>query len=162
MVAELNSNNVGYFEKDARLMEFVKFLMFSKAACLYEQLREGREIANWFLFLTLRDNSSSLEDFFHFHLNLVGDSLGLEQVGVKWCVWCHLFTCLFVCLQIEMFLLGVALNVRIQAFRLKSVDEQDFVTHYPSKDDTSLPLDAPSVSLIAEDDRHYNVVYSLK
>ena len=28
VVAELNSNNVGYFEKDARLMEFVKFLMF--------------------------------------------------------------------------------------------------------------------------------------
>ena len=61
-----------------------------------------------------------------------------------------------------MFLLGVALNVRIKAFRLKSVDEEDFETLYPPNDDTSLPPDAPILPLIAEDDRHYNVVYSLK
>ena len=61
-----------------------------------------------------------------------------------------------------MFLLGVSLNVRIKAFRLKSFGEEDFETLYPPNDDTILPIDAPSLPLIAEDDRHYNVVYSLK
>ena len=95
VVTELNKRNAGYFETDARLVEFVKFLMFSKAAELYDILAEGGNIPNWFLFLTLRDNSGSLRDFFHYHLNLVGDSLGLEQVGI-----CAIYRiiCLLCCL----------------------------------------------------------------
>ena len=95
VVTALNTRNSGYLETDARLVEFVKFLMFSKAAELYDELGKDGDIPNWFLFLTLRDNSSSLTDFFHFHLNLVGDSLGLEQVGVN---TVYSFICLLVCL----------------------------------------------------------------
>ena len=58
-----------------------------------------------------------------------------------------------------MFLLGRALNVRIRAFRLKSLGEDDFETLYPPMEDTFLPQETPIVPLSAEDDRHYNVVY---
>ena len=54
--------------------------MFSKAAELYRKLEMGQDVPLWFQFLTLRDQSGTLEDFLKFHLNMVGDSLGLEQV----------------------------------------------------------------------------------
>ncbi|KAI6649121.1 Ubiquitin thioesterase otulin [Oopsacas minuta] len=139
VVDQLNEQSAGVFQLDAKLMEFVKFLMFSQAVDLYQKQDQGKEIPDWFLFLTLRDNSSSLQEFFEYHLNRVGDTLGLEQI--------------------EMFLLGKALNVRIQVFRLKCIGEQDFETLYPPKGDSSLPNTAVTLPLSAEDDRHYNVVY---
>lgn len=56
-------------------------------------------------------------------------------------------------LQVEMFLLGYALQHTIQAFRLYKTDTEEFVTHYP--DDHK--QDWPCVCIITEDDRHYNV-----
>ena len=56
-------------------------------------------------------------------------------------------------LQVEMFLLGYTLGLRIQVFRLSQFGESDFISYYP--DDSA--DDCQTVSLIAEDDRHYNV-----
>lgn len=55
--------------------------------------------------------------------------------------------------QVEMFLLGYALQRTIQVYRLYKADTEEFVTYYPDdhKDDW------PSVCLVTEDDRHYNV-----
>ena len=55
--------------------------------------------------------------------------------------------------QVEMFLLGYALQCTIQVYRLYKADTEEFVTYYPDdhKDDW------PSVCLVTEDDRHYNV-----
>lgn len=52
-----------------------------------------------------------------------------------------------------MFLLGHTLQCTIQVYRLYKADTEEFVTYYPDdhKDDW------PSVSLVTEDDRHYNV-----
>lgn len=55
--------------------------------------------------------------------------------------------------QVEMFLLGYALQCTIQVYRLYKADTEEFVTYYPDdhKDEW------PSVCLVTEDDRHYNV-----
>lgn len=55
--------------------------------------------------------------------------------------------------QVEMFLLGYALQCTIQVYRLYKAGTEEFVTYYPDdhKDDW------PPVCLVTEDDRHYNV-----
>ena len=56
-------------------------------------------------------------------------------------------------LQVEMFLLGYALRCTIQVYRLYMSGTEEFLTYYPDdhRDDW------PAVSLVTEDDRHYNV-----
>lgn len=55
--------------------------------------------------------------------------------------------------KVEMFLLGYTLECTIQVYRLYKADTEEFVTFYPDdhRDDW------PSVCLVTEDDRHYNV-----
>lgn len=55
--------------------------------------------------------------------------------------------------KVEMFLLGYTLECTIQVYRLYKAETEEFVTYYPDdhKDDW------PSVCLVTEDDRHYNV-----
>lgn len=53
-----------------------------------------------------------------------------------------------------MFLLGFALNITLRVMRPSQVSEEDFVTHYP---DGHLE-DWDTCNLIAEDDRHYNII----
>lgn len=55
--------------------------------------------------------------------------------------------------QVEMFLLAYAVHHSIQVYRLSKHNTEEFVTVYP----TDPPEDWPTVTLIAEDDRHYNV-----
>lgn len=55
--------------------------------------------------------------------------------------------------QVEMFLLAYAVRHTIQVYRLSKYGTEEFVTVYP----TDAPRDWPVVTLIAEDDRHYNV-----
>lgn len=61
--------------------------------------------------------------------------------------------CVFSLGQVEMFLLGYALQCTIQVYRLYKADTEEFVTYYPDdhRDDWE------SVCLVTEDDRHYNV-----
>lgn len=55
--------------------------------------------------------------------------------------------------QIEMFLLAYAVRHTIQVYRLSKYSTEEFITVYP----TDPPRDWPVVTLIAEDDRHYNI-----
>lgn len=55
--------------------------------------------------------------------------------------------------QVEMFLLAYAVRHTIQVYRLSKYNTEEFVTVYP----TEPPKDWPVVTLIAEDDRHYNI-----
>lgn len=55
--------------------------------------------------------------------------------------------------QVEMFLLAHAVRHTIRVYRLSKYSTEEFVTVYP----TDPPQDWPVVTLIAEDDRHYNV-----
>ena len=53
-----------------------------------------------------------------------------------------------------MCLLGQALQVTLRVFRPSQVEQEDFVSHYPDH-----MLDVwEQIDLIAEDDRHYNIV----
>lgn len=55
--------------------------------------------------------------------------------------------------QVEMFLLAYAVRHTIQVYRLSKYSTEEFITVYP----TDPPRDWPVVTLIAEDDRHYNI-----
>ena len=55
--------------------------------------------------------------------------------------------------QVEMCLLGYSLGVRIRVLRLHRFNADDFVAYYPEDGTESWQI----ITLIAEDDRHYNV-----
>lgn len=52
-----------------------------------------------------------------------------------------------------MFLLGYSLQVTIQVFRLYKFGTDEFITYYPDDHKDEWPM----VTLITEDDRHYNI-----
>ncbi|TSL10145.1 Ubiquitin thioesterase otulin [Bagarius yarrelli] len=120
-------------EEEYGLLEVLKFLMLVKAVEFHRKMQADQEVPVFCWLLFARDTSENPEMFFSNHLSQVGFSGGLEQV--------------------EMFLLGYALQHTIQAFRLYKTDTEEFVTHYP--DDHK--HDWPCVCIITEDDRHYNV-----
>ncbi|XP_045175267.2 uncharacterized protein LOC123536288 isoform X3 [Mercenaria mercenaria] len=118
---------------DLELMEGVKLLMLLSALRLHNDMEQGNDVPVFAWLMFARDTSESVSSFVRNHLNHVGDSGGLEQV--------------------EMCLLGYSLGVRIRVFRLHHFREEDFISYYPEDGTDSWPV----VSLIAEDDRHYNV-----
>ncbi|XP_008289019.1 enolase-phosphatase E1-like isoform X2 [Stegastes partitus] len=120
-------------EEELGLLEALKLLMLGRAAELHGCMQAGGDVPLFCWLLFARDSSDCPRSFLSNHLSHVGLSAGLEQV--------------------EMFLLGYALQCTIQVYRLYKADTEEFVTYYPDdhKDDW------PSVCLVTEDDRHYNV-----
>ncbi|KAG8442516.1 hypothetical protein GDO86_011348 [Hymenochirus boettgeri] len=119
-------------EQEYCLYEAVKFLMLKTAIDLFNANEEGKEVPvfSWLLFA--RNTSCNPCEFMKNHLNQVGHVGGLEQV--------------------EMFLLGYALQHTIKVYRLYKCGTDEFITQYPND-----PTNWPTVTLITEDDRHYNV-----
>ncbi|KAM5158253.1 ubiquitin thioesterase otulin [Mantella aurantiaca] len=122
-------------EEEYYLYEAVKFLMLKTAVDLYNANKNGKEVPMFSWLLFARNTSKNPCEFMKNHLNQVGHSGGLEQV--------------------EMFLLGYALKHTIKVYRLYKHGTDEFETQYP--DDQA---DWPVVTLITEDDRHYNVPVS--
>nr|XP_020509464.1 ubiquitin thioesterase otulin [Labrus bergylta] len=120
-------------EEELGLLEALKLLMLSRAVELHGLMQAGGDVPLFCWLLFARDSSDCPRSFLSNHLRHVGLSAGLEQV--------------------EMFLLGYSLQCTIQVYRLYKADTEEFVTYYPDdhKDDW------PSVCLVTEDDRHYNV-----
>ncbi|XP_043234321.1 uncharacterized protein LOC122387834 isoform X2 [Amphibalanus amphitrite] len=119
---------------DLRCMEAVKLHMLAEAVQLErDQARTDRTVPLFAMLLFARDTSSTPRELMVNHLNHVGDSGGLEQI--------------------EMFLLGHALEATLRVIRPGAHGQEDFVTFYP--DDA--PPERPVLTLVAEDDRHYNV-----
>uniref|UniRef100_H2YYF2 Uncharacterized protein n=1 Tax=Ciona savignyi TaxID=51511 RepID=H2YYF2_CIOSA len=119
---------------EIKLFEAVKLIMLESAVKLYADNCKGIEVPVFVWLLFARDTSSDPESLMINHLNSVGNSGGLEQV--------------------EMFLLGQALELTIRVVRPSNVFQEDFITHYPDH-----MIDKwPKTNLIAEDDRHYNVL----
>uniref|UniRef100_A0A6J0SPS5 Ubiquitin thioesterase otulin isoform X2 n=1 Tax=Pogona vitticeps TaxID=103695 RepID=A0A6J0SPS5_9SAUR len=120
-------------EEEYKLYEAVKFLMLNIAIKLYEDNEKGKEVPvfSWLLFA--RDTSSDPSQLMENHLNQLGHTGGLEQV--------------------EMFLLAYALQHTIQVYRLYKHDTDEFITFYPNNPEEAWPM----VTLITEDDRHYNI-----
>uniref|UniRef100_A0A1A7XFN9 Family with sequence similarity 105, member B, a n=3 Tax=Iconisemion striatum TaxID=60296 RepID=A0A1A7XFN9_9TELE len=120
-------------EEELGLLEAIKLLMLGRAVELHSCMLGGGEVPLFCWLLFARDTSGCPRSFLSNHLRHVGLSAGLEQV--------------------EMFLLGYALQHTIQVYRLYKANTEEFITFYPDdhKDDW------PSVCLVTEDDRHYNV-----
>ncbi|XP_071271426.1 ubiquitin thioesterase otulin-like isoform X1 [Salvelinus alpinus] len=120
-------------EEELGLLEALKLLMLVRASEFHTTMQEGGDVPVFCWLLYARDSSDCPRTFLFNHLSRVGFSGGLEQV--------------------EMFLLGYALQCTIQVYRLYMTDTEEFVTYYP--DDHK--EDWPCVCLVTEDDRHYNV-----
>lgn len=120
-------------EQELGLMEALKLLMLARAVELHSSIQQGDDTPLFCWLLFARDSSDCPRSFLNNHLSHVGLSAGLEQV--------------------EMFLLGYALQCTIQVYRLYKADTEEFITFYPDdhKDEW------PCVCLVTEDDRHYNV-----
>ncbi|KAB5579594.1 hypothetical protein PHYPO_G00196780 [Pangasianodon hypophthalmus] len=119
--------------EEYELLEALKFLMLKTVIQLHSDMKKGSSVPEFCWLLFARDTSKCPRSFLTNHLRHVGFSGGLEQV--------------------EMFLLGYSLQHTLQAFRLYKTDTEEFITYYPDDHRTEWPC----LSLVTEDDRHYNV-----
>ncbi|XP_042216421.1 uncharacterized protein LOC121862318 isoform X3 [Homarus americanus] len=123
---------------DVKLCEAVKLHMLATALDLYVSNNNGENVPLFAMIMFARHSSLTPRDLLRNHLNPVGDTAGLEQDQHK----------------IEMFLMGHTLGVTLQVVRPASFGKDDFICYYP---DANIGV-WPEVTLVAEDDRHYNVL----
>ncbi|KAI5277708.1 inactive ubiquitin thioesterase OTULINL isoform X1 [Manis pentadactyla] len=116
-----------------KLYEALKFIMLYQVTEVHEQMKMNKVIPSIFHLLFSRETSSDPLSFMMNHLNSVGDTCGLEQI--------------------DMFILGYSLEVKIKVFRLFKFNSRDFEVCYPE-----LPLrEWPEISLLTENDCHYHI-----
>ncbi|XP_057680361.1 uncharacterized protein LOC130908684 [Corythoichthys intestinalis] len=120
-------------EEEVAMLEALKVLMLRSAAQLHTNMQAGRDVPLFCWLLFARDSSDCPRTFLANHLSRVGISAGMEQV--------------------EMCLLGYALRHTLQVFRLYKANTEEFLAFYPDEHMD----DWPRVTLVTEDDRHYNV-----
>ncbi|XP_041100435.1 ubiquitin thioesterase otulin-like isoform X2 [Polyodon spathula] len=111
-------------EEEYSLLEAVKLLMLNSAIELYKDMQQEKDVPIFCWLLFARDSSDTPCSFLGNHLN-----------------------------QVEMFLLGYALELTIHVYRLYKFETDEFITFYPDDHKEHWP----AVCLITEDDRHYNV-----
>ncbi|CAM2106115.1 unnamed protein product [Caretta caretta] len=120
--------------KEYKLYEAIKFIMLYQVVEAYEQMKnEQKHVPILFSLLFARDTSSDPLSFMMNHLNSIGDTGSLEQV--------------------EMFLLGYLLEVKIRVYRLYKFNTEEFQVNYPEE----YHRDWQEVSLLTEDDHHYHI-----
>ncbi|XP_077480045.1 uncharacterized protein LOC144091519 [Stigmatopora argus] len=120
-------------EGEMAMLEALKLLMMRRASRLHADMRAGRDVPLFCWLLFARDSSHCPRAFLANHLSRVGVGAGVEQV--------------------EMCLLGWALRRTLQVYRLYKANTEEFVAFYPDEHKDEWPR----VSLVTEDDRHYNV-----
>nr|XP_009927238.1 PREDICTED: inactive ubiquitin thioesterase FAM105A isoform X2 [Haliaeetus albicilla] len=120
--------------KEHKLYEAIKFIMLYEVVEAYEQIKNREEpIHNLFSLLLARDSSSDPLSFMMNHLNSIGDSICLDQV--------------------ELFLLGYLLEVKIKVYRLHRFNTEEFQVNYPDE----YRREWNEISLLTEDDRYYHI-----
>ncbi|KAM6374639.1 inactive ubiquitin thioesterase OTULINL isoform 1-T1 [Alca torda] len=120
--------------KEHKLYEAIKFIMLYEVVEAYEQIKNREEpIPNLFNLLLARDSSSDPLSFMMNHLNAIGDSMCLDQV--------------------ELFLLGYLLEVKIRVFRLHKFNTEEFQVNYADE----YRREWNEISLLTEDDRYYHI-----
>ncbi|XP_062985811.1 inactive ubiquitin thioesterase OTULINL [Elgaria multicarinata webbii] len=117
-----------------KLYEAIKFIMLYQVIEAYDCMNSKQEhIPRFFNHLFRCDTSLDPLSYMMNHLNSIGDRRGLDQV--------------------EMFLLGYSLEVKIIVYRLCKFNSGDFQERYVEED----WRDWQEVSLLTEDDRHYHI-----
>ncbi|KAJ7395643.1 inactive ubiquitin thioesterase FAM105A [Pitangus sulphuratus] len=120
--------------KEHKLYEAIKFIMLYEVVEAYEQIKNRDEpVHNLFSLLFARDTSSDPLSFMMNHLNSIGDSICLDQV--------------------ELFLLGYVLQVKIRVYRLHRFNTEEFQVNYP----VEYRREWNEISLLTEDDRYYHI-----
>nr|XP_025977655.1 inactive ubiquitin thioesterase FAM105A isoform X2 [Dromaius novaehollandiae] len=123
--------------KEHKLYEAIKFIMLYEVVEAYEQMKNReKHIPNLFSLLLARDSSSDPLSFMMNHLNAIGDSGRLEQV--------------------EMFLLGYLLEVKIRVYRLHKFNTEEFQVSYPDE----YQREWHEISLLTEDDCYYHIPFT--
>ena len=123
---------------DLQLMEALKALMMLRAIALHDlytaqrNSQDGASVFAWLLYS--RKTSETPEQLFRNHIDKIGDT---GTAG-----------------QVELYLLGHTLGVKIEVIRPALLGQDNFICHYPDEGADAFP----KVYLVAEDDRHYNVV----
>ncbi|XP_076045085.1 uncharacterized protein LOC143027610 isoform X2 [Oratosquilla oratoria] len=130
VLTALNSNP----HIDIKICEAIKLHMMMAAVDLYQRNISGDSVPLFAMIMFARQSSETPKEFLANHLNAVGDTAGLEQI--------------------EMFLLGHMLQVSLEVVRPLSYGQDDFISYYP---DSNVGI-WPKITLIAEDDRHYNIL----
>ncbi|PSN47887.1 hypothetical protein C0J52_01251 [Blattella germanica] len=120
---------------DLHIVEAVKLHMLRCAMQLHQLNLSGTgDVPLFAMLLFARETSQTPRDLMNNHLGEVGNSGGLEQI--------------------EMILLGYTLGVMLRVVRPSAYGTEDFLCSYPDWSEGNWP----QVFLIAEDDRHYNVL----
>ncbi|NXP30613.1 F105A thioesterase, partial [Leiothrix lutea] len=120
--------------KEYKLYEAIKFIMLYEVVEAYEQIKSRDEpVHNLFSLLFARDSSSDPLSFMMNHLNSIGDSICLDQV--------------------ELFLLGYLLEVKIRVYRLHRFNTEEFQVNYPDE----YRREWNEICLLTEDDRYYHI-----
>lgn len=118
---------------ECKLYEALKFLMLYQVTEVYEQMKTNKIVPSLFRLLFSRESSPDPLSFMMNHLNSVGDTCGLDQI--------------------DMFILGYSLQVKIKVFRLFKFNSRDFAVYYPEE-----PLrEWPEISLLTENDHQYHI-----
>lgn len=118
---------------ECKLYEALKFLMLYQVTEAYEQMKTNKVIPSLFRLLFSRESSPDPLSFMMNHLNSIGDTCGLDQI--------------------DMFILGYSLQVKIKVFRLFKFNSRDFAVCYPEE-----PLrEWPEISLLTENGHHYHI-----
>ncbi|XP_063137821.1 inactive ubiquitin thioesterase OTULINL isoform X4 [Rattus norvegicus] len=100
---------------------------------VYEQMKTNKIVPSLFRLLFSRESSPDPLSFMMNHLNSIGDTCGLDQI--------------------DMFILGYSLQVKIKVFRLFKFNSRDFAVYYPEE-----PLrEWPEISLLTENDHQYHI-----
>lgn len=117
-----------------KLYEAVKFIMLYQVIEAYECLNNKQAcIPGFFKHLFVCDTSLDPLSYMMNRLNSIGDRRGLDQI--------------------EMFLLGYSLEVKIIVYRLSKFNSKHFQESYVE----NYERDWHDVYLLTEDDRHYHI-----
>ncbi|XP_073534720.1 inactive ubiquitin thioesterase OTULINL isoform X1 [Phyllobates terribilis] len=119
--------------KENKLYEALKFIILYLVIEAHENLKTEEKIPSFYHFLFSRDATADPLSYMMNHLNMVGDTMGLEQA--------------------ELCLLGYALEVRIKVLRLTKFNTEDFEMIYPADH----KRDWHEITLMTDDDQHYNI-----
>ncbi|KAM9308270.1 uncharacterized protein PAF06_012453 [Gastrophryne carolinensis] len=121
-----------------KLYEALKFIMLYLVIEAYENLKTEQLVQSFFHLLFSRDTSADPLSYMMNHLNSVGDTTGLEQG--------------------EICIIGYALEVKIKIFRLPKINTEDFEMFYPE----DYKREWHEISLMTDDDQHYNIPLAAK
>ncbi|XP_063154820.1 inactive ubiquitin thioesterase OTULINL isoform X1 [Candoia aspera] len=117
-----------------KFYEAIKFIMLYQVIEAYECLACNREcVPSFFSDLFRRDTSLDPLSYMMNHLNSIGDRRGLDQI--------------------DLFLLGHSLEIKIIVYRLCKINTEDFLETYTEEHQR----DWHEVLLLTEDDCHYHI-----